>query len=133
MKNKLIKPASLMCSLLFLSVFPSIGATDEYYYFESDSYPTITADKFLGGATNVGTSLLEIPKSIINTHNESNFALAITGGLLKGFVNFFGRTMVGLIDVLTFPIPTKPVPQPGVIWDDFDSETSYEKSFRLRD
>ncbi len=130
---KLIKPVPLICSLMFLSVSPSIGAADEYYYFESDSYFTITADKFLGGATNAATGLLEIPKSIINTNNEYNFAFAITGGLIEGFVNFFGRTMIGLIEVLTFPIPTKPIPQPGVIWNDFDSETSYEEIFRLRD
>ena len=133
MKINLIKPASLICSLMFLSVFPSTGTTDEYYYIDSDDYFAITADKLLGGATNTATSILEIPKSIINTHNKYNFGFAITGGLLKGFVNFFGRTMVGFMEILTFPIPTKPVPQPAVIWDNFDSETSYGKIFRLRD
>jgi len=118
---------------MFLTVFPSIGSAKEYYYFESDNYAAITGDKFLGGATNVATGWLEIPKCIINATNEYNALFGVTGGAFNGFVNFFGRTLVGLVDIITFPIPTKVVPQPGLIWNDYDSDTTYDEVFRLRD
>ena len=130
---KLIKPAFLICSMMFLTVFPSIGATDEFYYFESDDYSTIAADKFLGGMTNLLTGAFEVPKSVINANNEYGFPFAITAGVLEGLVNLLGRTMVGVVEVITFPIPTKPIPQPAVIWNDFDAPTYYDEVFRLRD
>ena len=133
MKKKLIKPAFLIYALMALTVFPSIGATEQYYYWDSDNYGRKISDKLLGGLTNTGLAVIEIPKCVINTTNEYNFMFGLTAGLLKGVVNFIGRTMVGLVETVTFLIPTKAVPQPTVPWSEFDTDTSYDKVFKLRD
>ena len=79
------------------------------------------------------TSALEIPKNIINTTNDSNVAWGFVGGLAKGILNTVGRMMVGLTDLITFPLPTKPFIYPKYVWDDFDEDTTYGEVFRLQE
>lgn len=92
----------------------------------------IKAAKKLGiGLANIATCWLEVPKTMINTYNQTNFVFGMTGGLAKGLVNTGGRVFTGALDVATFPLPTKPVPQPALIWEDFDRDTNYGEVFRL--
>jgi putative exosortase-associated protein (TIGR04073 family) len=95
------------------------------------SYGEKIGNKALNGFANLSTSWLEVPKNIINTTNQSNFFYGVFGGFLKGLVNTLGRAGCGLADVLTFPIPTKPIAYPVYIWDNFDIDTSYGSNFRL--
>lgn len=95
------------------------------------SYADKVGEKALNGFTNMNTALLEIPKNVINTTNESNVAYGFTGGLAKGILNTVGRMMAGLADLITAPILTKPITQPNHIWDDFDAETTYGEAFRV--
>lgn len=133
MKKQLLNFAFVVNFSLFLTLFPSIGRSQEYYFFESDSYPVETVDKLSGGVTNILSSWLEIPKNVINTTNEANLLFGLTGGLLKGFINTGGRFLVGVVEIVTFPVPTKPVTQPVLVWDDFDASTTYGEVLRLRD
>jgi len=80
---------------------------------------------------NLTTSWLEVPKNMINTTNQSNVFYGIVGGLFKGLVNMAGRLGVGVADLITIPLPTKPVAYPVYIWEDFDVDTSYGDVFRL--
>jgi putative exosortase-associated protein (TIGR04073 family) len=105
--------------------------TQAYESQQSASYGEKIGNKALNGFANIGTSWLEVPKNIINTMNQSNFFYGVFGGLLKGLVNTLGRAGSGLADVLTIPIPTKPIVYPVYIWDDFDIDTSYGEVFRL--
>jgi putative exosortase-associated protein (TIGR04073 family) len=99
---------------------------------EHGSYQRDVLDKAGNGFANLSTGLLEIPKNIINTSNDSNIVYGVVGGMLKGSVNMVGRMGVGLVDLVTAPIPTKPIVYPALIWDDFDVDTQYGESFRLR-
>ncbi|CAA9889345.1 conserved exported hypothetical protein [Candidatus Methylobacter favarea] len=95
------------------------------------SYGRKIGKKALSGWTNLSLGWLEIPKNIINTTNQSNFFYGVFGGFLKGIVNTLGRTSVGIVDLITFPLPTKPIARPLFIWDDFDADTTYGEVFRL--
>lgn len=96
------------------------------------SYGDKVGEKALSGFTNINTAILEIPKNVINTTNNSEYLIyGIAGGLTKGFLHAMGRLASGLSDLLTAPIITKPVVQPDPIWHDFDAETTYGKIFRL--
>jgi putative exosortase-associated protein (TIGR04073 family) len=99
---------------------------------EHGSYQRDVLDKAGNGFANLSTGLLEIPKNVINTSNDSNIVYGVVGGMLKGSVNMVGRMGVGLVDLVTAPIPTKPIVYPALIWDDFDADTQYGESFRLR-
>ncbi len=95
------------------------------------SYGSKVGNKALNSFANLTTSVLELPKNIINTSNKSNFIYGITGGLFKGVINIIGRTAVGITDLITIPLPTRPIAQPLYIWDNFDVDTTYGPVFRL--
>jgi putative exosortase-associated protein (TIGR04073 family) len=95
------------------------------------SYGEKVGKKALIAFANLVTSPLELPKNIINTINKSNFFYGVFGGFLKGLVNTLGRTGCGIADLLTLPLPTKPIAYPIYIWKDFDVDTTYGDVFRL--
>ncbi len=96
-----------------------------------NSYGSKVGNKALNAVANLTTSVLEIPKNIINTTNKSNIFYGVVGGLFKGVVNMGGRMGVGIADLVTIPLPTKIIAQPAYIWDDFDVDTTYGPVFRL--
>lgn len=111
-----------------LIVTSSISFADE-----QESYGSKVGDKALNGFANLTTSILEIPKNIINTSNESYVLWGLTGGTAKGILHMAGRLAVGLTDFITAPLPTKPFIYPKYVWDDFDEETTYGEVFRLQE
>ncbi|PPC89415.1 MAG: exosortase [Methylobacter sp.] len=90
-------------------------------------------NKALNGFANMTTAAVEIPKNIINTSNDSNIIYGIVGGILKGTIHTVGRISVGLLDLITFPIPTKPIVQPNYVWQNFKIDTTYGDLFSLSD
>jgi len=100
---------------------------------DDKSYGKKVGEKALRGFTNMTTSFLEIPKNIINATNDSNIVYGAVGGTAKGIINMLGRSLIGLIDFATAPLPIKPVASPVLIWDDFDADTSYGELFRLEE
>lgn len=122
--KKIILPF-LLASLL-------LGLSSNSFAEEAPStYGSKVGHKALNGFTNLTTSVLEIPKNIINTTNQSNLAYGLFGGLFKGVINTLGRTGVGLTDLIMAPLPTKPIIYPEYIWDDFDVDSTYGEIFRL--
>lgn len=97
------------------------------------SYGSEVGAKALNAFANMLTGPLEIPKNIINTSNESNVFYGIFGGGFKGIVHTAGRLAVGLADLVTIPLTTKPVTYPLYVWDDFDVDTTYGDVFRLQE
>lgn len=97
------------------------------------SYGTQVGNKALNGVTNLATSWLEVPKNIINVTNAegSNIIFGLVGGGFEGMLQTAYRASAGLADLVTAPIPTKPVVYPQYIWEDFDETSSYGDVFRL--
>lgn len=116
----------LLASLLMATVSNSFAE-------EQQSYGSQVGNKALNGFANITTAVLEIPKNIINTTNDSNIAYGIVGGLGKGFLNTVGRMVTGITDLITAPLPTKPIAYPLYVWDDFDEDTTYGEVFRLQE
>jgi hypothetical protein len=118
---------------------------------EHDRYVRQVGDKALNGAANIFTGPLEMPKSIINQVNynynngsgnlnnkynnepENNIVYGVIGGVISGALNATGRIMTGVTDLVTAPLPTKPIVQPRYVWDDFDKTNTYGQVFRLVD
>jgi putative exosortase-associated protein (TIGR04073 family) len=108
--------------------YTSVSRADN---LQQRSYGSKVGNKALNAFANLTTSWLEIPKNIINTTNKSNVFYGLVGGLFKGIVHTAGRIGVGVADLVTIPMPTRPIAQPAYIWDDFDVDTSYGPVFRL--
>lgn len=122
----------LLLSLLIVSA-PCFAETLKTEVPIEQSYGSQVGEKALNGFANLTTAILEIPKNMINTTNDSNIVLGTVGGLMKGIIHTLGRMGVGLADLITAPIPTTPIAQPAYIWDDFDLDTTYGGTFRLEE
>lgn len=110
---------------------PSIQGGEYQHRSFGSSYGSKVGNKALNAFANLTTSVLEIPKNIINTTNKSNIIYGAVGGLFKGLIHTAGRIGVGIADLVTIPLPTKPIAQPLYIWNDFDVDTTYGPVFRL--
>ncbi|WP_445371066.1 exosortase system-associated protein, TIGR04073 family [Methylomonas sp. HW2-6] len=97
---------------------------------ESESYGQTVGRKLSTGLANIAASSLEIPKNIIIINNQSNVIYGFVGGTLKGLLNMGGRIGVGVLDLVSAPVPTQPIVYPLYVWDNFDAETTYGKAFR---
>ncbi len=98
----------------------------------SPTYGQQVGDKALRGLANIPLSVLELPKNVITTSNQTNFAFGITGGLLKGIVMTVGRIGTGVLELITAPLPTEPIIYPVYPWEDyFEIETTFGPSFEV--
>ncbi|MGR8933099.1 MAG: exosortase system-associated protein, TIGR04073 family [Gammaproteobacteria bacterium] len=104
------------------------------------SYGSKVGNKLVRGFANMTTAFVEIPKGIINTTNASgvggegsNFLWGLGGGGIIGIVNMLGRTASGIIDVVTFPVPTESMTLPEYPWQQFTEDTSYGKVLKYDD
>jgi putative exosortase-associated protein (TIGR04073 family) len=95
------------------------------------SYGQKVSEKGLRVLTNLDFGLLEIPKNIINVTNDSNIFFGFTGGLAKGIIHTLGRMGTGVADLISLPIPTKPIAYPLNPWDDFEQDTRYQAVFQM--
>ena len=118
MSNKILM-AFLFASVISLFT-PSSHAKDS-----GISYPAIIAGKFGIGLINTVTGIIEIPKSMMVESAKDGIGMGLSLGFVQGMTNMMGRTLIGMIDVVSFPIPTKPMITPPVIFQDFGQETTY--------
>lgn len=142
-RNNPIMAALLMAGLL--TAASHVQAADQSGTYMSPSAPTAFVQnkdqpetygetvgrKLTSGLANIATATLEVPKSTILINNRSNFIFGLVGGIAQGGINTLGRISVGVIDLLSAPIPTKAFVYPLYVWDDFDAETTYGPVFRL--
>ena len=92
----------------------------------AQSYQNIMGEKFVSGIANVATGVVELPKNIVLTSQEKGIPYGMTIGVVSGVAHTIGRTVVGLMDVITFMIPTGPSSvQPQYVWNSFSRETTY--------
>ncbi len=62
-------------------------------------------DKLTRGLANTFQGILEVPRNISNTTQTQGLLTGVTVGLGKGLGYGVLRTLVGLYEVVTFPIP----------------------------
>lgn len=85
--------AAALASLLLASVNPAPAQAANLFH------------KLGRGVTNTATGWLELPASIGNAKREGTVALWLVTGAVEGLVKGMTRTLVGIWDMVTFPIP----------------------------
>ncbi len=90
-----------------------------------DGYGTQVTNKLGRGLANAATGWIELPKNVVNTSNNSNVAVGITWGIVKGALYTVGRTVIGAVELVTFFIPSDTFAHPGYVWNDFDQDTTF--------
>lgn len=92
---------------------------------ESQSYGARLVTKASHGFANMTGGFVEIPKNVTNLSQEHNIFVGMTWGLLRGVGHTVGRTVLGVGEFLTAPIPTDDFVTPGYIWERFSEDTRY--------
>ena len=64
------------------------------------------------GVGNAATGWMEIPSQVAQVNEAEGSIAGMSVGLVKGFAYGIGRTLVGLAELVTFPIPNH-VARPG--------------------
>lgn len=92
---------------------------------EPEGYLDAVTDKALRGAGNIAYGWMEIPRNMVNEINHHDSLLYAPIGLGKGLAYMAGRAVVGVADLLTFPLPSAPLTEPRQAWDSTDTETRF--------
>jgi len=112
-------------ALFFTGVFVLCPAAAHAEEDSGISYPAKIGGKLGIGLMNAATGIIEIPKSMAVESSKEGIGMGLSVGLIKGMTNMVGRSFLGMLDVVSFPLPTKPLVTPPVIFQDFSEETSY--------
>jgi putative exosortase-associated protein (TIGR04073 family) len=121
--SKLIRTIVLSTSVLLSSGSGAMA--------EEDSYGDAVGQKLASGFSNILLGLAEVPKNVIKTSNEVNLLFGFTGGVVKGTAHALGRTLSGIVDVVSAPIPTRPIPNPPYVWENWYTDTQYGPFFPI--
>ena len=100
---------------------------------KTEQYPVNLEQKLGAGLLNTATGWVELAKTPIAISKKEGIGWGLTLGPVMGVVNAVGRTSCGVFDVVTFILPTKPLIEPHMIWQDFDTETKYNSKFEIYD
>lgn len=99
---------------------------------KNETYGQTVGRKLGSGFSNIGLGFFELPRNVINTTNEINMAAGTTLGVVKGLLFMCGRAMAGVIDVVTFPLPTEPITTPVYVWEKLDTDTRWNPIFKMK-
>ncbi len=119
--KKMIKKWFVLALVMATCLAPA--AADE------EKFPVSLEQKLGAGLINAATGWMEIVKTPVDISKKEGLGMGLTVGLAKGLFNVVGRTFWGVFDVVTFILPTKPMVEPHMIWQDFDKETRYKNRF----
>ncbi len=94
-------------------------------------YPDNLEQKLGAGLVNMATGWVELIKSPVAIGKKEGIGWGMTLGPLMGVLHTAGRTGSGVFDIVTFVLPTKPMVDPPMIWQDFYRETTYRDRFEV--
>lgn len=113
--------------IILSSLFSGIAMADNET--SSSSYFDKSGLKLISGLANIATGWVELPKNINIVGQQENTPAsgmaAIGLGVLQGGWYTINRTGCGVLDFLTFMIPTNPSVDPIFVWNDFSRESKF--------
>src|SRR3989338_2241518 len=128
MDQRVAKTISLMGLFLMIPVAAVVWADASGSSTDSSSaatrvdYGTGAGEKLGRGLGNIAFGWLEIPKGIEDVGDQRNFIAGITWGPLQGIGKAVVRTLAGVYDTATFPIPHpqnfEPLVRPEFVLED---------------
>ena len=109
------KLVSMLIVVSFIFCVPAVAGADE----DTDG----PLKKLGRGIANAVTCPLELPKGMEDAKQENGWFAALSWGILMGTYNTAKRFVVGLYEVVSFPIPFpadyKPIlTDPEFMWDE---------------
>jgi putative exosortase-associated protein (TIGR04073 family) len=102
-----------------------LSGNSAYADEHESSYLHCLTSKLNQGFFNTTTGFIELPKNVINISQDQNIFVGFTWGLLRGTAHAVSRTVVGVAELITAPIPTRDYISPPYVWDRFSEDTRY--------
>lgn len=76
------------------------------------------------GCANLVFGIVEVPNQITKANSEQGGAAGVTYGVGKGLFRWIGRELVGVYEIVTFPVPLprgyKPIMKPEFPNEDYE-------------
>ena len=130
-QRPIMNNASKAISVVFVMILLNSGILRAAAANQTEQYPVSLEQKLGAGLLNTATGWVEPVKTPIAISKKEGLGLGLTLGPVMGVVNTVGRTACGLFDVVTFVLPTKPLVEPHMVWQDFYTETTYNRQFEI--
>ena len=114
----------ILAVFLMLPAIPKSGWTSNLEVSPSAnvSYGTGVGKKLGRGLSNIAFGWMELPKGIEDVGEQNNFIAATTWGPIYGLGRTVNRTLAGVYEVVTFPVPLpkdfEPLVQPEFMLGD---------------
>ena len=89
------------------------------------SYLARFTDKSFQGLSNTAAGFIELPKNIVNISHDQNIFVGLTWGTARGIMQGVSRTVIGVAELITSPIPTSDYMTPPYPWSRFSEDTRY--------
>ncbi|MCC6142015.1 MAG: exosortase system-associated protein, TIGR04073 family [Nitrospira sp.] len=110
-----VLPAMLAASLL-------VGAP--VHADEPQAVGDRISGKLIRGVVNLSTGWIEVPRQIYEVGTNEGWVRGLLRGPFDGIGMFFARTVAGVVETATFPIPLptyEPMVTPAYAWESEDS------------
>lgn len=110
-------PSRLVCGLALVAAIVSAApaqAEDSPHWGEQIS------KKFVRGVVNLSTGWLELPRQVYEVGQTEGWITGALRGPFDGIGMFFARTVAGVVEVATFPVPLptyQPILTPTYAWE----------------
>lgn len=117
--GELIPPAST-CLALGLVFVLAILCVSPVQAEEPANLETRISQKFVRGVVNLSTGWMEIPRQVYEVGQSEGWVTGVLRGPFDGIGMFFARTVAGVVEVATFPIPLptyQPILSPAYAWE----------------
>lgn len=85
--------------------------------------------KLIRGVVNLSTGWIEVPRQIYEVGTTEGWVSGLLRGPFDGIGMFFARTVAGVVETATFPIPLptyEPMMTPAYAWESEDSSDTTE-------
>lgn len=82
-----------------------IGALSTTTCAEEWSAPVAASQKAVRGVANAGLGMVEVPKTVYYDTLEDGPVYGLTVGVLEGLSWGIARTLTGVYEIVTFPLP----------------------------
>lgn len=78
------------------------------------------SEKFIRGMVNLSTGWIEVPRQIYEVGSNEGWVRGVLRGPFDGIGMFFARTVAGVVEMATFPVPLptyQPLVTPRYPWE----------------
>jgi putative exosortase-associated protein (TIGR04073 family) len=87
---------------------------------EPVSLETQISKKFVRGIVNLSTGWMELPRQVYEVGQNEGWVTGVLRGPFDGIGMFFARTVAGVVEIATFPVPLptyQPILSPAYAWE----------------